>query len=81
MIFWAIVGVLFAAYLLLIWRLVGDDDNDQDDLTPGRHERGVFDADPEATVVLASVPSWYQLASEGNRTDRILERAAALLDG
>ena len=78
MIFWAIVGVLFAAYLLLIWRLVGDDDGQ--DVTPGRHER-VFDADPEATVVLASVPSWYQLASEGNRTDRMLERAAALLDG
>lgn len=35
--------------------------------------------DPEKTITLAAVASWYQLAHEAQSTDHLLERASSIL--
>lgn len=68
---WALITIAFIGYLLLIWRLLRDED-DQEPL---------FVPDPDATVVLAAIPTWYQLNHEARQTAQLLDQAAALLDG
>lgn len=71
---WLIMAIGFLGYLAFIWRLLGDQDDEA-------VQEPVFVPDPDATVMLAPVPSWYQLNYEGRATQRLLDRAALLLDG
>lgn len=69
---WLLAAIAFIGYLLLIWRLLRDEDDE--DQAP------VFVPDPDATVVLAAIPTWYQLNHEARVTEQLLEHAAAMLD-
>lgn len=66
---WVINSVLLVLCIVLIVAIVRDKDD-----APAFPQAGPRHA-------LRPLPSWYQLASEAQRTDRMIERAALLLAG